>query len=409
MLGPTRHQFEKKLELVAADAGYHDALRQKFYAMQSQNVPAVFSLMHLARLSGVSWKGLRSVVRRETIETDYRVYPKDKSSGGQRWICVPSTELRTVQTWINRNILRSPGMASRHQEACQAYKTGSSTLENARQHAGASWIVKIDIKNFFESVSERQVYWVFRDMNYPALLSFEMARICTRVLPKAKGRTRNRELKWRWTERNRGIYPKTPYSASESGHLPQGAPTSPLLSNLVLTTFDKRITAIAHQEGATYTRYADDLVLSFPNGSRAQAERVLKIVRRALGVFGFVVNRKKTHVLGPGARKVVTGLVVNDTVPRLKSKTKSHIEVVLYHIETKGLIEHVRRVRSKHPISYLNHLSGLIQFARWVEPAFGHKAQNRLNAICEKNAITLYALQEFSSGQDFITKHTLHH
>lgn len=138
-------------------------------------------------------------------------------------------------------------------------------------------------------------------------------------------------------------------------------------------------------------------------------EDLFKEFPKALGVFGFVVNRKKTHVLGPGARKVVTGLVVNDTVPRLKRKTKSHIEVVLYHIETKGLIEHARRVRSKHPISYLNHLSGLIQFARWVEPAFGHKAQNRLNAICEKNAIALYALQEFSSGQDFITKHTLHH
>lgn len=407
MLGPTRHQFEKKLELVAADAGYHEALRQQFYAMQSQNVPAVFSLMHLARLSGVSWKGLRSVVQRETIETDYRVYPKEKSSGGQRWICVPSTELRTVQTWINRIILRSPGVVSRHQEACQAYKTGSSILENARQHAGAPWIVKVDIKNFFESVSERQVYWVFRGMNYPALLSFEMARICTRVLPKAKDRTRNRELKWRWIERNRGIYPEAPYPASESGHLPQGAPTSPLLSNLVLATFDKQITAIAHQEGATYTRYADDLILSFSNGSRAQAERVLKIVRRALGAFGFVVNRKKTHVLGPGARKVVTGLVVNDTVPRLKRKTKNHIEVVLYHIETKGLIEHARRVRSKHPISYLNHLSGLIQFARWVEPAFGQKAQDRLNAICEKNAIALRALQEFSSRQDFITKCTL--
>jgi RNA-directed DNA polymerase len=101
-------------------------------------------------------------------------------------------------------------------------------------------------------------------------------------------------------------------------------------------------------------------------------------------------------------------LVVNDTQPRLKRQTKNHIEVALYHIETKGLIEHARFIRSKHPIGYLNHLSGLVEFARSIEPEFGKKALQRLQAIYAKNAELLQTLVEFSPGSDFAVQHRSH-
>lgn len=404
MIGPTRHQFERELTAVSAERGYKEAIKQRFKEMQSRQVPVVFSLMHLSVLSGVRWARLRSIVQRERLEADYQVYPKRKSSGGHRWICVPATEVRAVQDWIASNILNSAGAVSRLSQASQAYSKGCSILHNAEQHAGAPWMLKIDIHNFFESVSERQVYWAFRKLGYPALLSFEMARICTRVVPAAVGRFRSRDLKWRWNEGNKGIR-SAPYDASQSGHLPQGAPTSPMLSNLIAVELDERVNRIVSEFSGIYTRYADDLIVSFTEGSRATCQVVLERVRRVLGDQGFVLNRRKTHILGPGARKTVTGLVVNDVKPRLKRQTKNHIEVALHYIEDKGLIEHARYVQSKHPIAYLNHLSGLIEFARSIEPAFGEKALQRLQMIYARNAELLTILAEFASTRDFVVRH----
>jgi RNA-directed DNA polymerase len=178
-----------------------------------------------------------------------------------------------------------------------------------------------------------------------------------------------------------------------------------MLSNLIAVKLDEQVIAIASEFGGVYTRYADDLIVSFSEGSRAICQTVLQRIRRVLGGHGFVVNRKKTHILGPGARKTVTGLVVNDTQPRLKRQTKNHIEVALHYIETKGLIEHARFVRSKHPIAYLNHLSGLVEFARSIEPVFAGKALQRLEAIYAKNTELLAALAEFSSAKDFVVRH----
>lgn len=401
MLGPTQHQFERDLDSAAAATDYRESLRARFRAMQANRVPVVFSLMHLAVLSGVRWGRLRSIVKRERADTDYKVYPKQKSSGGTRWICVPAVEVRAVQDWIARNILTSPGAIAQLSDANRAYSRGCSIIRNAKDHAGAPWVVKIDIHSFFESVSERQVYWVFRRLGYPALLSLEMARICTRIAPPAADRLRKRDLQWRWNQQSERARTRMPYRAEKIGHLPQGSPASPMLSNLVAAAFDREIAKIASEYGGVYTRYADDLILSFFRGSRASCQAVLELARKLLGEHGFVVNRKKTHILGPGARKIVTGLLVNDTIPRLKRQTKDHIEVALHYIEAKGLIEHANFVHSKHPIAYLNHLSGLIEFARSVEPVFGDKALKRLQAIYAKNAELIGTMAEFAGNRNF--------
>jgi len=405
MLGPTRHQFDLGIQPLSVELGYKERLTQRFRAMQSGRVPVVFSLMHLAKLSGVRWQFLRAVVGRERLGQDYKVYPIKKASGGERRICVPSVELRAVQHWIAENVLRSPGATARLNSASHAYADGCSILKNAREHAAAPWMVKIDIHDFFESISERQVFWVFLQLGYPALLAFEMARICTRVPPPAaRNRTRPRDAKWRWHQHNYGHF-SSPYLADRIGNLPQGAPTSPMLSNLIAVEMDERVTEIASAFDAVYTRYADDLVISFARADKDVCERVLSAVRVVLGKYGLVLNRKKTRVLGPGARKTVTGLVVNDRQPRLKRQTKNHIEVALHYVERKGLIGQAQYVQANHPIAYLNHLSGLIQFARWVEPSFGDKAFERLRAIYDKNAELLSILAEFGSTEDFAVRY----
>jgi len=134
MLGPTQHQFDRNLNSVAAALGYRESLRERFLVMQANGVPVVFSLMHLSVLSGVRWDRLRSIVKRERIDTDYKVYPKKKSSGGIRWICVPAIEVRAVQDWIARNILTSPGAIAQLSAASRAYSKGCSIIRNAREN-----------------------------------------------------------------------------------------------------------------------------------------------------------------------------------------------------------------------------------------------------------------------------------
>ncbi|TGN09656.1 hypothetical protein EHS11_11215 [Leptospira ilyithenensis] len=98
-----------------------------------------------------------------------------EKSGGLRWIYIPNPQLNSLQYWIQKNILatRTPHFAS------QAYTKGNSVKKNASIHCNSEWMVKIDIKNFFESISELKLYKVFLNLGYSKLVSFCLARICT--------------------------------------------------------------------------------------------------------------------------------------------------------------------------------------------------------------------------------------
>jgi len=332
--------------------------------------------MHLARLSNVSWKYLRSVVERKI--DDYRVFTIQKRSGGNRRICSPSSTLRRVQTWIHRNILCAAGSLAKIHAASTAYAPGSSIRANAKVHTGAAWIIKIDIKDFFESISERQAYYAFRSLAYPALLSFELARLCTRIAPpRDDGAQRKRDLLWRWN--NDRAKTGNPYGLVQSvGHLPQGAPTSAMLANLVFAALDVRINAIAQKHGATYSRYADDIVLSLTSGCRVECAKIFRDVTSVISHAGYRINRSKSRITPPGARKIVTGLVTNDVTPRLPREMKEDIMLSIYHIKKHGLLSHMERRKSSSPLGYLNHLIGRILFAQSIENKFGSCALNEL-------------------------------
>lgn len=394
MLGPSLHALKKNAEEAGVNPAYTARLLSVAKSLTVAQVPVVFSLMHLAVLSGASWSGLRASIGRE--RDDYWVFEIRKRSGGNRRICAPKPMLRKVQSWIHSQILTSPGALKRIHRASTAYSPKSSIIKNALAHAGCSWLVKVDIKDFFESISERQVYYVFRSLGYPALLSFEMARLCTRVAPpRHDGIARPRERTRRWT--NTSERDAMPYAAeSLVGHLPQGAPTSAMLANLVAVTMDDEIQEIADACGAMYTRYADDIVLSLSNSSRAECNEILSSIAQVVARAGYRVNRKKTHISGPGARKIVTGLVVNGSIPRLTRTTREEIELALYHIRKHGLLGHMEKRHSKNPLGYLNHLTGLIHFARSVEKDFGDRAMQELEAVLQPHNELLAVLRTLS-------------
>lgn len=402
MLGPAPHTFRSHLASLDPKPEYKATLNERYRILHDNKVPVVFTLMHLSVLAGVQYDYLRSIAMRLRAN-DYTVYPKRKRSGGTRWISVPSPQLAATQRWIASNILTSPGVLSRVHPAAKAYSRRSSIIKNAEAHAGAAWLIKIDIEGFFESISERQVYWAYRELGYPALLSFEMARISTRVIHSAPEQERRRDGQARWkkptSEKN------CPYQADIIGHLPQGAPTSPMLSNLVARHIDEAVQAIAEHNDGVYTRYADDLVLSFTTGPKSRLVGILSEVRTIIGKSGFTMNRKKTRVLGPGARKIVTGLLVNEASPRIPKDMRAHLDLALYQLEKRGIADCSNWERSKHPLSYLDHIGGLIQFAHTVEPTYAESLSRRLHAVLQREAELLDVLLTFGpEGQTKFTK-----
>jgi len=225
-------------------------------------------------MTEIEFRALRDFVRRS--EDPYTGFRIKKRRGGIRNIVSPNLQLKRVQRWLARHVLsRVPP-----HEASKAYAPKCSTVDVARLHCGSRWLVKIDITSFFESVSEIDVYNVFRSLEYSSLVSFELARICTRL-------TRSlRHKKSPWLVRYRRAVITT-YWQDQLGHLPQGAPTSPMLANLVMREADELISKLAQESGLLYTRYSDDLIFSTTNEdfTRADAEALVRNVEGILARF----------------------------------------------------------------------------------------------------------------------------
>lgn len=341
------------------------------HAVQELGHPAVLSLRHLASRSDVAYARLREYV--ELRGDGYRTYWLRKRSGGLRKICVPAPALLRVQTWLTKHILNhvAPHPAS------SAYAPGSSVVSCARRHCGCRWLLKLDIHNFFESISEIQAYRVYRGLGYNRLLSFEMSRLCTR---RDGNRRRNRSAIWQARQRR---YHIGAYRDQQVGFLPQGAPSSPMLSNLAMRDLDAIVTAIARREGFEFSRYADDLALSSSAESihRGGVLRVLREVSTALRKNGLILNRAKTVIAPPGSRKIVLGLLVDGPAPRLQRDFKDRLETHLFYARKFGAAAHARRRHFHSMWSMYRHVQGLIAYARQVEPEFAASMHVRMGEI----------------------------
>ena len=339
--------------------------------LDALGIPVIFTLGHLASICGVPYDLLDKAVKR--LSDPYRVFRMRKRSGGYRQICIPESYLLTVQHWIHKNILLDRPL----HHVSMAFAPGCDPLTNANRHAGARWLVKLDVASFFESLSERQVYRVFRKIGYPALLAFQFTRLCTRT-PQISPQRKNKYRKLRWKTRSS----KYCLFASENlGHLPQGAPTSPMLANLICAELDEMLAGCASEFGCVVTRYADDIVFSASTLTRQDATEIIKRSSAIIGRFGLHRRNGKTHVSPPGTRRVVTGLLVDGCNPRLPKEFRERILLHLYHAKRQGLPEHCKHRRFRSLIGFRAHLGGLITYAEHVEPAFGAKCRAEFEAL----------------------------
>jgi RNA-directed DNA polymerase len=222
MSGVSPHQYRQEARSRGLSEAVIDRVLAQAAPPERSGAPAILTLGHLARRMDIGHGYLRRVIANQD-GSHYREFRISKRSGGGRRIAVPEPRLMAVQRWIVREILKSqPVHASSY-----AYARHSSIVKCARQHVGAGWLLKLDIHDFFESIQERSVYRVFRAIGYQPLVSFELARLCTRPwIDPAADRGAERLIP---NPDRRGI---DFYRRDLTGYLPQGAPTSPMLSNL---------------------------------------------------------------------------------------------------------------------------------------------------------------------------------
>jgi hypothetical protein len=216
--------------------------------------------------------------------------------------------------------------------AATAFAPGSSIVTHASRHTAQALVVRLDIEDFFPSITYRRVKGLFVSLGYSDGVATILSLLVT---DRPRGEVR------------RGRARETVFTGPAC--LPQGASTSPVLSNLICRGLDARLGGLARKHGFTYSRYADDLTFSHPDPA-APLGRLLSTVPRILREEGFTMNDAKTRVMLASQRQIVTGLTVNNgvAVPRADLR---RFRAFLHVCERDGL-EATSRVLGKDAMAY---------------------------------------------------------
>jgi RNA-directed DNA polymerase len=245
-------------------------------------------LDRLAKLLGLSPADLK------TFEPRYRQVKIPKKSGGNRILLIPDDPTKILQRRLTNKLL------SRYKthDKCFGFAKGSSTVQNALPHIAKDTVIKLDIKDFFPNTNAFRIVDMFSRTGW----TNDAARMLTKLVCVKNG-------------------------------LPQGAPSSPMMSNIVNWHMDKRFDCLAQSIGMEYSRYADDLTFSYNHYSRKEIHHLLTVVGKILKDCQYSMNRKKKRILRSHRRQTVTGIVVNKQL-NLPRKTRRWLRSVKHRLNT---------------------------------------------------------------------------
>jgi len=225
----------------------------------------------------------------------YRILAKQ--GGAARLIEAPKQRLKVIQTQILTEILEKIPV----HPAAHGFRRGRSIKTFAAPHVGQRVVLRMDLRDFFPSISAPRVQAMFRTAGYPESVANLLGGLSTNATPR-----------WIWAAK--GLDPLRMAEARHLyawPHLPQGAPTSPALANICAHRVDCRLTGLAEACGAVYTRYADDLAFS---GGEPFERCVERFAIRAAAILleeGFAVQHRKTRIMRQGVRQYLAGVVAN--------------------------------------------------------------------------------------------------
>lgn len=294
------------------------------------NLPVIYDQQHVAALIGIDYSFLIRISNKP--EKFYKKYDVPKRRGGLRTIMEPLPSLRLVQKWILRNILYK-SIPTHVSKTAKAFIPGRSLLDNVKFHKQKPVVVNFDLEDFFGHIGFRKVRNLFLEMGYAKSVSVLLANLCT-----------------------------------VNDTLPQGASTSPMLSNMVFKKLDDEIFQYCLEKKIMYSRYADDLTFS----GNINIKGLKIFLKRRLKKEGYLVNDKKTQIRNSNQRQTVTNIVVNEKIQTSREFRRS-LRQQTYYIKKFGLEHQAAHQEDKTriklaPETYLQHLKGQIGYALFINP-----------------------------------------
>lgn len=330
------------------------------WPIPAYNLPQIDSVNELCTLLDIHPQRLDAWTRRFRQSPQhcaafdaYFSYWQPKRSGGARLIEHPKSDLKQAQ---RRLLTRLLNKVDPH-EAAHGFRRGHSILTHARAHTGQQLVLRCDLKDFFASVRASRIHAVFRHLGYHESVARALTMLTTTRAPRDVAHA----------GKAHGVDPDA-IKRYQSDHLPQGAASSPALANLAAFKLDLRLSAIAEQFGAAYTRYADDLTFSGGAKSGIAGERFYLRVAAIAIEEGFALNMRKTRLMHESARQETTGLVVN-AHPNIAREEFDLLKAILTNAARHGL---AAQNRARHA-NFRSHLIGRIAFVRQINETRGRR------------------------------------
>ena len=331
--------FSRSFEKSFADTFlWHRFLKANLEKSPKHKIEAVRFLsiespLDLARLLMVSFSELELLINRP----EYRMFPIKKSGGGHRMIHAPASELKRVQKRIN-HFLQSyylwikPAVVYGFVINPSYLEKRCNIVENARNHIGKKHLLNLDLLDFFPGITARRVKELFLSeyFQFTDQLATALALLVT-----------------------------------YQGKLPAGAPSSPVVSNLIFLAIDDELQDLSNKHHWKYSRYADDMSFS---SDRPFENADMQLIREVIEKHHFKLNMRKARIQGSNRKQTVTGLVVNEKVNidrKFIRKTRAMIHDLRENGLDKAAISHFGPelgLQTRYQHKFINRLDGYINF-----------------------------------------------
>lgn len=344
--------------------------------LSSQGLPIIKTDKDLAEFLGLEYKQLRFLVyHRDVVSIDhYHRYTVPKRKGGFRNIAAPKSILKTAQKKILEEILSKLDLSSH----AHGFLKGKSVVSGAQAHVKESeLVINMDLEDFFPTITFERVRGMFKAFGYSGYIASMLAMICTyceRMEVEVRGKIK---------------YVKTSHRI-----LPQGSPASPMITNILCTKLDKRLSGLAAKSGFVYTRYADDMSFSLKeknalSNSNSVGQSSLEVsvdditslnegkfcglVSKIVNEEGFKINKTKTRFLRKNNRQCITGIVINNEQIGVPRKWVRRLRAAIYNANKLKKTENV-------PFEVINEISGM---AAWLKSVNAERYKDIITAAME--------------------------
>ncbi len=320
-------------------------------------LPHFTDALALAQAMKITLGRLRFLAYNRKVSTvsHYKRFYLAKKSGGKRLISAPMPILKNAQYWILEHILYKISPT----ESAHGFVPTRSIVSNAQPHVGKDVVINIDLKDFFPSLDYKRVKGLFQSFGYSQQIATILALICTE--PEVE---------------QIAIDGKIYFAATSERRLPQGAPSSPAITNLICYGLDHRFVGIAQKFGFQYSRYADDLTFSAKGDGKKLVGQLLWSVKQVIEDEGFTIHPDKLSVMRKGSQQKVTGIIVNDKMGVDRNELRK-FRALIHQIGQTGIVGKTFR----QGVDLENSMRGYAEFISMVKPEQGKQFKAQLDTI----------------------------